>query len=66
MNNLNTADTLRKVKRRGWEPVRWRSEDGAYNGFIVKRARKYLHCYFIALGRKRLPLVEERHMTELD
>ena len=57
--------TVRKVKNRGWEPVRWRSTDGVYHGFIVRRGTKYLHCYFFALGRKRLPLIEERYMKEI-
>ena len=57
--------TIRKAKNRGFEPVRWRSDYGAFNGWIKKRGRKWMHCYFPSLGRKRLLLTEERYMVRL-
>lgn len=57
--------TIRKAENRGFEPVRWRSDEGAFNGWIEKRGRKYLICYFTSIGQKKLPLEEERHMTSI-
>lgn len=57
--------TIRKARNRGYEPVRYRNDEGAFNGWIVKRGTKWLHCYFPSLGKKRLRLVEERYMVAL-
>lgn len=57
--------TVRKALNRGHEPIRWRSDEGAFNGWIEKRGTKWMTCYFPSLGRKKLPLSEERYMTKL-
>ena len=63
--------TLRKVRNRGYEPVRYQlpnsSGVGGYvNGWIVKRGRKLIHVYVITFDRiVRVPLEEERYMTPL-
>ncbi len=62
---LLKTPTRRKVINRGFEPVRYRTDEGAFNGWIEKRGPKYLHCYFPSLGRKRVLLSEERHMVAI-
>lgn len=57
--------TLRKVRNRGWEPVRYRDYSGSHNGWIYKRGYKLLHCHFPSLGNVKLPLEEERYMQPL-
>ena len=54
--------TLRKVKNRGFEPVRYRTDIGFRNGWIYKRGNKLTHLYLIGLGHRRVPHSEERYM----
>ena len=58
--------TSRKVRNRGFTPVRYRcAANRAVNGFVVKRGRKWMTFYSPSTGRKRIPLTEERYMEEL-
>lgn len=57
--------TKRKVRNRGYTPVRYRTPRQAVNGFVVKRGRKWMTFYSPATGRRRLPLDEEQYMEEL-
>ena len=57
--------TTRKVRNRGWTPIRYRTADEVRHGWIVKRGRKLLHIHLIGIGNRRVPLEEERYMTEV-
>lgn len=62
---LTESPTVRRARNRGFEPVRYRSEHEVLNGWIEKRGRKWLHCFFPGAGRKKLRKDEERYMTPL-
>lgn len=57
--------TLRKVRNRGWEPIAYRTDSGVLNGWVVKRGRKWIHCYFVSTGRKKVKITEERYFRKL-
>ncbi len=59
--------TRRKVLNRGWIPARYRTDEGAFNGWVVKHGRKYIHFYSISHGRV-LPIAgeDQLHLIEED
>ena len=57
--------TIRQIRARGLVPIRFRDDDGVYHGWIAKRGTRYLHLHLIARGRVRIPLADERYVTEL-
>lgn len=58
--------TARQVRGRGFEPVRWHTEDrGFVTGWIERRGRKWV-VFVRATGERRRVRVEElRHMEPL-
>ena len=57
--------TKRKVRNRGFTPVRYHHESGVHNGWIYKRTPTYTFARFPALGRKKLSKAEMRFVREL-
>lgn len=57
--------TARKIRNRGHVPIRYRAADAVHHGYVAKRGRKFLHLVLIGRGRMRVPLAEERYITEL-
>lgn len=59
--------TLRKVRNRGFVPVRYQTDGGFYHGWIVKHGREYVHVYVIAFDRVlRLPPSEARFIKAIE
>lgn len=56
--------TLRKARNRG-EPIRYRTADQVQHGWIETRGRKWMTVYLVGVGRRRVPLAEERYMVAL-
>lgn len=64
----STAEAVAHYYKQGFESfgnMRYRSEHEVLNGWIEKRGRKWLHCFFPGAGRKKLRKDEERYMTPL-
>ena len=57
--------TKRKVRNRGFTPVRYHHESGVHNGWIYKQTPTYTFARFPALGRKKLSKAEMRFVKEL-
>ena len=57
--------TIRKVRNRGFTPVRYHHESGFHNGWIYKQTPTYMFARFPALGRKKLSKAEMRFVRYL-
>ena len=57
--------TKRKVRNRGFTPVRYHHESGVHNGWIYKQMPTYTFARFPALGRKKLSKAEMRFVRYL-
>ena len=57
--------TKRKVRNRGFTPVRYHHEFGVHNGWIYKQTPTYTFARFPALGRKKLSKAEMRFVRYL-
>jgi hypothetical protein len=67
MNEAAIKDpTIRKVRNRGFTPVRYRTELGVHHGWIARRGTKWIYFYSVTEDRElQLDPSEERHMTEV-
>lgn len=65
MNKIKNP-TTRKVRNRGFVPLRYRSPDGVVHGWIVKEGRKWVHFFSVTDQRTlKLELTEQRYMKEV-
>lgn len=65
MSHTIKNPTRRKVRNRGWEPVRLNWNGYVVHGWIYKRGRELLHIHIIGIGDRKVPLSEETHMVKL-
>ena len=64
-NHLIKNATIRKVRNRGFTPVRYHHESGIHNGWIHKVGTKWIHAHFPSLGSVRISKTEMRYVKEL-
>ena len=57
--------TVRKVRNRGFTPVRYHHESGIHNGWIYKVGTKWNHARFPSLGNVRISKPDMRFVREL-
>ena len=57
--------TKRKVRNRGFTPVRYHHDSGIHNGWIYKVGTKYNHARFPSLGNVRISKAAMRFVREL-
>ena len=57
--------TKRKVRNRGFTPVRYHHDSGIHNGWIYKVGTKYNHARFPSLGNVRISEADMRFVREL-
>lgn len=57
--------SLRKVKNRGFQPIRYATDLGVFNGWIYKVGRKWNHADFPSLGRVRISQSNMKHVEVL-
>ena len=57
--------TKRKVRNRGFTPVRYHHDSGIHNGWIYKVGTKYNHARFPSLGTVRISKADMRFVREL-
>ena len=63
---ISGRPTIRRVRNRGWEPVKYVREDGTVYGWIFKRGTKLIHIHIQGVGDRRVALAEEQFMTALE
>ena len=57
--------TVRKVRNRGFTPVRYHHDTGVHHGWIYKVGTKYNHARFPSLGNVRISKANMRFVREL-
>jgi len=57
--------TKRKVRNRGFTPVRYHHDSGIHNGWIYKVGTKWTHARFPSLGNVRISKADMRFVREL-
>jgi len=57
--------TIRKVRNRGFTPVRYHHDTGVHNGWIFKEGTKWNHATFPSLGNVRISKSDMRFVREL-
>lgn len=61
---LRGRATIRRVENAGFEPVRYHTDEGFLQGWIVTRGTKLIHVYLISLDQiLKVPKSEARFMT---
>ena len=65
MKHLIKNPTIRKVRNRGFTPVRYHHESGFHDGWIYKVGTKWTYARFPSLGNVRISKADMRYVKEL-
>ena len=58
--------TVRKVRNRGYTPIRYRTANGCHTGWIIHQTRTKLIIRLVGEERnRRVDIGERRYMTEI-
>jgi len=66
MSTAIREPTTRKIRNRGWTPIRYRTEDEVRHGWQIERDERAIRIQLVGEDRaRRLPLSEARFIEAL-